>query len=292
MSKNVGTVWLDPGHDSAKANPSPVNSRYFEGTQMWLLAGFLREELEALGVPVKVTKERVDQKVGLTERGGMSKGGALFLSLHSNAASAQGPDWVLALHQVEDGDPELTRKSKSAAEALGAAAAEVMGLSWKSYAVKSDSDRNKNGLPDDYYGVLRGARFVGTPGVILEHGFHTNPANAAWLLQEKNLRALARAEAKTLAEWLEVREPAPKKEAKKVQKASVSLPLLRKGQEGEAVASLQRLLIGKGWSCGPGKDDGIFGGATEAAVKRCQEAIGADRDGIVGPITWAGLIGV
>lgn len=53
----------------------------------------------------------------------------------------------------------------------------------------------------DYYGVLRGAKSVGVAGVLLEHGFHTNRANTAWLLKDANLKKLAQAEAKVLADY-------------------------------------------------------------------------------------------
>ena len=58
-----------------------------------------------------------------------------------------------------------------------------------------DKVANSGGSRGDYYGVLRGATAVGTPGLILEHSFHTNTAIAAWLLDENHLERLARAQA-------------------------------------------------------------------------------------------------
>jgi len=37
--------------------------------------------------------------------------------------------------------------------------------------------------------------------------------------------------------------------------------------------------------------DGLFGRDTESAVKRFQREHGLDDDGIVGPLTWAALLG-
>lgn len=54
------------------------------------------------------------------------------------------------------------------------------------------------------------------------------------------------------------------------------MPTLARGSTGEAVKELQRLLL----------VDGIFGPATEAAVKKFQKAHGITADGIVGPYTW------
>lgn len=60
------------------------------------------------------------------------------------------------------------------------------------------------------------------------------------------------------------------------------LPTLRQEDRGEEVAVLQRSLGIKA--------DGIFGPATEKAVKRFQAEKGLAADGIVGPYTWEKLV--
>ena len=65
--------------------------------------------------------------------------------------------------------------------------------------------------------------------------------------------------------------------------------LLKRGSRGSEVQELQELLNQKGF--GPISTDGIFGGGTEAAVKRAQTALGVAADGIVGPATMAALQG-
>lgn len=73
---------------------------------------------------------------------------------------------------------------------------------------------------------------------------------------------------------------------------SVRLPKLAKGSKGAAVKALQTLLIGYKYSCGAYGADGSFGAATDAAVRRYQKANGLSADGIVGPATWAKLLGL
>ncbi len=84
-------------------------------------------------------------------------------------------------------------------------------------------------------------------------------------------------------------EPDPEPSA---QTCSVALPLLRRGDRGEAVVSAQVLLIRRGFPVGWWGSDGDFGDATLAAVKQFQQARGLDADGIVGRNTWQALLGV
>ena len=60
---------------------------------------------------------------------------------------------------------------------------------------------------------------------------------------------------------------------------------LRRGMSGGIVMLLQQMLVGLGYSCGPFGADGIFGPATDQAVRSFQHDQGLDVDGIAGPIT-------
>jgi hypothetical protein len=70
------------------------------------------------------------------------------------------------------------------------------------------------------------------------------------------------------------------------------LPELASGSSGKTVKALQILLIGYGCSCGSAGADGLFGGGTRNGVLKFQRENGLSADGIVGPKTWAKLLGV
>ena len=64
---------------------------------------------------------------------------------------------------------------------------------------------------------------------------------------------------------------------------------IRRGSRGNDVAIAQTTLNNLGYNAG--RVDGIFGAGTEAAVKQFQAAHGLLADGIVGPKSWAVMMG-
>ena len=72
---------------------------------------------------------------------------------------------------------------------------------------------------------------------------------------------------------------------------SVTLGMVRKGNKGADIKSIQTLLIHKhGISCGAYGADGDFGSATDKAVRQFQQQRKLEVDGIVGSETWKALI--
>lgn len=290
--KKQHKVCLDPGHDKASYNRSPVVPSYCEGQRMWDLSLLLKQQLENRGVEVIMTKTQVNHAVSLTTRGKKSKGCDLFLSLHSNAASTQPPNWVIALHQVDDNCGQTDERSAQIAKLLSDAVADQMGVSAKTTARKSSADRDGDGYKDDYYGVLRGAHSVGTPGVILEHGFHTNEGCTRWLLEDNNLEKLAQAEAEVIAQWLDTLDD-PAAFIRQIQSAidaavdgiagpeTISkTPTLSasKNRRHKAVKPVQQRLSDLGYTQ-VGTADGIAGHKFTAAVKAFQKDNGCVCDG-------------
>jgi N-acetylmuramoyl-L-alanine amidase len=271
-------VCLDAGH-YGKYNRSPVVPEYYESDMVWTLQQLLKQQLEQRGITVITTRADKNKNLALDERGKKSKGADLFLSLHSNAASTEKPDWVVGICHRADSNSNIDERSREIATALSAAVAKVMGVSYQITTKASSTDRDGDGRLDDYYGVLRGAYSVGTPGVILEHGFHTHKTTAQWLLEQKNLKKLAEAEATSIAAWLGLG-------ADKM--IVIQLPQVKQGSNSDTIRALQALLVGYGADIAV---DGIFGPATDKAVRTYQAANALVADGIVGTATWTHLLG-
>lgn len=83
-------------------------------------------------------------------------------------------------------------------------------------------------------------------------------------------------------------DPVPEPEAGTV---SVDLPVLRKGDAGPAVMSLQALLLANGIDVGPSGMDGDFGEATWVAVCDLQRTRGTAVTGVADGAVWKALIG-
>ena len=70
------------------------------------------------------------------------------------------------------------------------------------------------------------------------------------------------------------------------------LPTLKKGSKGDSVKAMQILLKGYGYDLGIYGIDSDFGNDTEKAVREFQAEKDLEVDGVVGPKTWAALLGV
>ena len=197
-------ICLDAGH-YGKYNRSPVVPKYYESEMNWKLHLKLKSELEKYGVSVVTTRSDQEKDLGLIERGKLSKDCELFLSLHSNAAGREDADHVVIFRLLDDAGTDIDDTAKTLADKLAHVITEVMGVKEKNFRIaanKASTDRNGDGkLNDNYYGVLHGARTVGTPALIIEHSFHTNERSTNWLLVEANLDKLAKAEAEVIANY-------------------------------------------------------------------------------------------
>ena len=191
-------IILDAGHGQF-GNPYPVLEDTFEGTQNFKLACKLKTCLEAKGFTVLLTRNCIEDNPSLEERGKLAgdNHACLFLSLHSNApGSATSPE---AYHAVRGSEVYYSLadapRNAEIARALNAAVVSTMNTADRGVKTRSYPDQPEV----DYYGVLRHSAAYGCPtAFIIEHGFHTNPEDAAFLSNDECLQKLAEAEAEVI----------------------------------------------------------------------------------------------
>lgn len=186
-------IVLDPGHlkggNKAGNDYDNVWYGYSEATMSLTLGKYMKTYLEDYGFEVLLTRT-TDKAydLDLNDRGKMAKGADFFLSLHSNAAG-ESAQTVYSYCSVDG-------KSDKIGKMLSAAVAKTMGVPDGGIIHLYDDDGKSN-----YYCVLRNAAKVGVSGILLEHSFHTNAYSRAWLSKNSNLKKLAAAEAKVIAQY-------------------------------------------------------------------------------------------
>lgn len=205
------TIVLDPGH---KTNYNKgVYPGYCEGNAVWNLAQYLKQELESGTDQVRVilAKNSLAEDPALYDRGqvAVKNGATVFISLHSNAVGdatkyekAYGVSVYRSLFLPDSAD--LGHKL---ADAVVAVMKPVTGVTYSRGVLTYQSTKTGK----DYYGVIRGAvssaasiaQAVKGPvkhAFIIEHGFHTNSKECAFLADDNNLMKIARAEAEVIKE--------------------------------------------------------------------------------------------
>lgn len=185
-------ICIDAGHGRGY-NPSPADSRYAEGTQMFVLQEYLKSALQEYGFEVVCTRSKIEESPSLHDRAAFGKGCDLLLSLHTNAVGDdvnENVDYVCVFYPISG-------EKKDLAQSLSELIASLMGTK---QLPQIRSKVNSAGTAD-YYGILRHAAENGTSALLLEQSFHTNTAVTRWLLNDENLRRLADAQAALIAEY-------------------------------------------------------------------------------------------
>lgn len=208
MAKKILVV-LDPGH-YPKYNKG-VAPGYYEGDKMYTLSEYEKKALEAYGFTVIITRKRAND-MDLYARGQVAvKNGkgydeVIFISNHSDAgpASANGTTVYHSLYLPESKD--LAKILATKIEAVIDASTGLTGVG------RYKNVQTRQGNHGDYYGVIRGsvsgAKSTAsasegpvTYSFLIEHGFHTNAKECAFLNVDANLKTIAETVAQTLAEY-------------------------------------------------------------------------------------------
>lgn len=183
-------ITIDPGH--YEGYNKGANGTYYEGTRVFELARYLKTELENKGIfEVYLTKSKVSDNPSLATRGktAIKNGSKLFISLHSDAFSNSSACGTSVFYSIK------RPNSKTLAQNLGNAVASYMNTKTGVSYFRGAKTNVSGGL--DYYGVIRNAVSSGNVEnvFIIEHGFHTNSKECAFLDNSDNLKALAKTEA-------------------------------------------------------------------------------------------------
>ena len=196
-----GLIVLDPGHGQF-GNPHTTREGYYEGTQNFILANALKAQLERRGFEVLTTRPNMEDNPDLEARGKLAGDNCaiLFLSLHSNAPGSATPpeqyaDVRGAVTYYSIADP---LRNAELATRLNDAVSACMNTTNRGIKTRTYPDR-----PDlDYYGVLRNSVLYGcTCAMLIEHGFHTNPEDSAFLQSIECLQKLAKIEADVIDDF-------------------------------------------------------------------------------------------
>ena len=193
-------ILIDAGHIPGW---NSADNGYVEGDRMWDLQNLIVEELQSIGFAtaqrLRTRNERIiPQNPGENldawnlrdneERGKRAAGCDLFIQLHTDAAGR--PD---ASHAVVYYPMDGRNNSQSLGNSFADAIKTTMGLSGNSRVETRVSD----GV--EAFRVMRGAHSVNCPRYfITENGFHTTSSTTLWLMQDSNLRRLARAYAEVI----------------------------------------------------------------------------------------------
>lgn len=268
-------ICLDPGHYGSNYNPG-VAAGYVESNFTWTYFFMMKERLERYGVEVIGTRASKEEDMGLQARGRCSEGCDLFISIHSNAADDPKIDSVFTHWSVRSGGDGI-------AKAIGNALTEFFRSEWGDCQDPIMYAQESTKYPGyDYFGVLKGAASVGTPGIIVEHSFHTNVRYCEWAMRPGDIERMADVEVDAIAAYYGL-EP--------VTFGIYYIPLnvdLRKGDKGEDVKKLQMRLRQvdatfdkevAAHSFKNGVPDGSFGGKMVATLKRLQFDAGLPETG-------------
>ena len=198
---NRGIIILDPGHGQF-GNPHTTREGFYEGTQNFILASFLKTELEKLGFDVRMTRDKVEDNPELTERGSMSGklGAVMFLSIHSNAPGGNPSDERYPRVRGAETFYSVSDCEGNAPIARDLTDAVVRTMQTEDRGIKTRRYPDNESV--DYYGVLRSAAASGCKrAFLIEHGFHTNPEDSAFLQNSECLAKLAKVEAEVIDKW-------------------------------------------------------------------------------------------
>lgn len=202
-------VVIDAGHGGAA--PGAVNSldgiTYLEKDINLKIAQYVKEELEKNypNIEVHMTRD-TDVDVALKDRAEFAaeKNAHLFISMHVNSFTTSSPKGVRAYVPNKSSFNKYTNvQGTLLAKGILDELSSLGFVKGDCFTSNSSDDKYADGYAADYYGVIKHSRRLGITGIIVEHGFITNPEDLAFLAVDENIRKIAVADAKAIAGYFE-----------------------------------------------------------------------------------------
>ena len=282
----MAKVAIDAGHGintPGKRSPSDEREWSFNNKVVLAAIKYLKryQGISILRVDDPSGKTDVPLKTRTSKAN--SWGADIYVSCHHNANKGVWGDWTGTETYYYVG----SAKGKKLAQLIHSKVLKAYGL------------RDRGIKRGNHLYVIKNTKM---PAVLVEGGFMDSRIDIKKLRDKKVLDAAGKAIAEGISEYFGLKKktssqskpPAkPDKPATKQRKANGTKwtgQILRKGDSGPLVKSLQELLISKGFPLPRFGADGQFGSETENAVRAAQRATGIPVDGVPGPQTYKALI--
>ena len=202
-------VVLDPGHDNS--HPGTRGNGLKEEQLTLKIAQYCKNELEQYsGVKVYMTRtsgtcphpgttstDDNAQRVAYAK----SVNANVYVSIHLNSAGASANGAEVYYPNSNYRSDIGTQGKELASEVLNQLIS--LGLYNRGIKIRNSEDNSlySDGSLADYYGVIKGSKKAGFPGIIIEHAFVTNASDAAFLSKEDNLKKLGIADANGIVNY-------------------------------------------------------------------------------------------
>ncbi len=209
MQAGSVVIFLDPGHDSAHAG-ARANGINEEDITL-KVAQYCKEYLTNTYTNVVVYMSR---STAACPHPGLSSGddnsarvadaksvnADAYVSIHFNSLADKNVSGAMVFYPNSNYNSSVGSKGSTLAAQIQE---QLVKLGLSDRGIRIENSKTGDTYPDgslaDYYGVIRGAKKVGIPAVIVEHAFLTNASDAAFLKSEDNLKKLGIADALGIA---------------------------------------------------------------------------------------------
>ena len=208
----TGTICIDPGHPSETSDGCRAADGTTEIHVAWVMAGRLKDWLEARGHKVVMTKSSENQKVTNRRRAEIANeaGADLLLRLHCDTGGGHGYTFYYADRPGRHGDDvgppqDICDASGRAARQLDAGVREKLGEALKDNGVKTDRQTAVGAKQ----GALTGSIYARVPAVTIEMVFLSNLDDTHWIEDHDHQADLAAAMGHGCEKWLAAKDEKP-----------------------------------------------------------------------------------